>query len=64
LTFNSDDPAARPRVEWITGQYRDILGVNITLEPVDGKTLVAMRKDPSTYPQMTMAGWIQDDPDP
>jgi len=64
LTFNSDDPAARPRVEWIAGQYRDILGVNITLEPVDGKTLVAMRKDPSTYPQMTMAGWIQDYPDP
>jgi oligopeptide transport system substrate-binding protein len=64
LTFNSDDPAARPRVEWIAGQYRDILGVNITLEPVDGKTLVAMRKDPSTYPQMTTAGWIQDYPDP
>ncbi|MCS7255623.1 MAG: peptide ABC transporter substrate-binding protein [Thermomicrobium sp.] len=64
LTYNSDDPAARPRMEWIAGQYRDILGVNITLEPVDGKTLVAMRKDPSTYPQMTLAGWIQDYPDP
>ncbi|MER3438973.1 MAG: peptide ABC transporter substrate-binding protein, partial [Chloroflexota bacterium] len=64
LTYNSDDPAAQPRVEWIAGQYRDILGVNITLEPVDGQTLVAMRKDPSTYPQMTLAGWIQDYPDP
>lgn len=63
LTYNSDDPAARPRVEWIAGQFWEVLGVTITLEPVDGKTLVAMRKDPSTYPQMVFAGWIQDYPD-
>ncbi len=63
--FNSDDPANQPRIEWIAGQYRDILGVDITLEPTEGQTLVALRKDPSTYPQMTLPdGWIQDYPDP
>ncbi|MBX6753796.1 MAG: peptide ABC transporter substrate-binding protein [Thermorudis peleae] len=64
LTYNSDDPANQARMEWIAGQFRDILGVNITLDPVDGKTLVAMRKDIKTYPQMTPAGWIEDYPDP
>ncbi|MBX6341772.1 MAG: peptide ABC transporter substrate-binding protein, partial [Thermomicrobiaceae bacterium] len=64
LTYNSDDPANQARYEWLAGQFRDILGVNVTLDPVDGKTLVAMRKDPKTYPQMLVAGWIQDYPDP
>ena len=27
MSYNADDPAAQPRVEWVAGSYRDILGV-------------------------------------
>jgi oligopeptide transport system substrate-binding protein len=66
LTYNSDDPAAQPRIEWIAGQLRDILGINVTLDPTDGTTLTAMRKDPATYPQACIfcSNWFQDYPDP
>ncbi|NOK60554.1 MAG: peptide ABC transporter substrate-binding protein [Chloroflexi bacterium AL-W] len=65
LTYNSDDPATQPRVEWIAGQFREVFGIEVTLDPVEGKTLVALRKDPTTFPQMlAFGGWIQDYPDP
>jgi oligopeptide transport system substrate-binding protein len=64
FTYNNDDPATAPRMEWIAGQYRDILGVNITLDPLEGKAVVALKKDNETYPQMSIGGWIQDYPDP
>ena len=65
LYYNSDDPANTTRAEWVAGQYRDILGVTITLQPTEGTALVALRKDPSTFPQMLLVGgWIQDYPDP
>jgi oligopeptide transport system substrate-binding protein len=64
LTFNSNDPANQPRAEWIAGQFREHLGVEVTLEPVEGTTLVELRKSPETYPQMlAFSGWIQDYPD-
>ncbi|MDQ3696288.1 MAG: peptide ABC transporter substrate-binding protein [Chloroflexota bacterium] len=62
--YNSDDSAATPRMEWIAGQYRDILGIEITLEPTEGTALVDLRKSPETFPQVTLGGWIQDYPDP
>ena len=66
LTFNADDPAAQPRVEWIAQQLREILGLNVTLDPQEGTTLTAARKDNSTYPQTCSfcANWFQDYPDP
>ena len=65
LTYNADDSATQPRAEWMAGQFRDILGVNVTLDPVEGKTLTALRKSPETHPQMLfVGGWIQDYPDP
>ncbi|HRA47401.1 MAG TPA: peptide ABC transporter substrate-binding protein [Thermomicrobiales bacterium] len=65
LFYNADDPANTTRAEWVAGQYRDILGVNITLQPTEGTALVALRKDPATFPQMLLVGgWIQDYPDP
>jgi len=52
-------------VEWYAGQIRDILGVELTIEPTDGTTLVALRKDSTTHPQLLWwGGWIQDYPDP
>ncbi|CAA9583382.1 MAG: Oligopeptide ABC transporter, periplasmic oligopeptide-binding protein OppA [uncultured Thermomicrobiales bacterium] len=65
MFYNSDDPAATPRAEWVAGQYRDILGVEITLEPTEGTALVDLRKNPETFPQsLLVGGWYQDYPDP
>lgn len=65
LYYNADDAANTARAEWVAGQYREILGVELTLVPTEGTALVALRKDPSTFPQMLLVGgWIQDYPDP
>jgi oligopeptide transport system substrate-binding protein len=65
MYFNSDLSGAQERAEWVAGQYRDILGVEITLEPTDGTTLIDLRKNSETYPQILLVGsWIQDYPDP
>lgn len=65
LTFNSERSGIPEQAEYIASQYLDILGVEITLEPTDGTTLIALRKDNETFPQMLyFGGWIQDYPDP
>jgi len=65
MYYNSNDSANTARAEWVAGQYRDILGVTINLEPTEGTALVALRKDSTTFPQMLLVGgWIQDYPDP
>ena len=64
LYYNSNDTANTARHEFIAGMYRDVLGVEITLEPTEGTALVDLRKSPETFPQMTIGGWIQDYPDP
>ncbi|MGH2615750.1 MAG: peptide ABC transporter substrate-binding protein [Thermomicrobiales bacterium] len=64
LYYNSDVTGRGEQVEWVAGQYRDILGVELTIEPTDGTTLVALRKDSTTHPQLLfVGGWIQDYPD-
>jgi len=62
--FIADIPEERPRGEWIAGQYRDILGVEITLVPVEQAAWVRSISDPENYPPMTQVGWFQDYPDP
>lgn len=65
LFYNSDDANNTARAEWVAGQYRDILGVELTLAPTEGTALVALRKEASTFPHMLLVGgWIQDYPDP
>jgi oligopeptide transport system substrate-binding protein len=65
LFFNSETSGATERAEWVAGHYRDVLGVELVLEPTDGTTLVALRKDSTTHPQLLLVGgWIQDYPDP
>lgn len=65
MFYNSDLSGATERAEWVAGQYRDLLGVTITLEPTEGTTLIDLRKSPETFPQMLLVGgWIQDYPDP
>ena len=62
--YGSGDPAAQARVEWIAQQYREVLGVELTLEPTEPTTLSGLRRDPETYPQFTIYNWYQDYPDP
>ena len=65
MYYNSNDSANTARAEWVAGQYRDILGIDIQLEPTEGTTLVDLRKNPETFPQLLLVGgWIQDYPDP
>jgi oligopeptide transport system substrate-binding protein len=65
MFYNSDTSGATERAEWVAGQYRDILGVELILEPTDGTTLIALRKDIESHPQLYLVGgWIQDYPDP
>jgi len=65
LFYNSDFEDRAQASEWLAGEYRDILGVEVVLQPTDGTTLTAMRKEPATYPQLLYGGnWFQDYPDP
>ncbi len=65
MYFNSNDSANTARAEWVAGQYKEVLGVDIKLAPTEGTALTALRKDPTTFPQMLLVGgWIQDYPDP
>jgi oligopeptide transport system substrate-binding protein len=63
-SFSADIPEERPRAEWIASHYRDVLGIEITLEPVDDQTLIARLSDPENFPQMVLLSWGQDYPDP
>ena len=65
LAFNSDLSGASDRAEFVAGEMQRVLGVKIKLEPTDGTTLTAERKDNATHPQAVLVGgWIQDYPDP
>jgi len=63
-SFSADIPEERPRAEWIASHYRDVLGIEITLEPVDDQTLISRLSDPENFPQMVLLSWGQDYPDP
>jgi len=65
MYYNSNDSANTARAEWVAGQYKEILGVDIQLAPTEGTAWTALRKDPATFPQIALVGgWIQDYPDP
>jgi len=64
LTYVNDDPAEQPRMEWLAGQYRDILGIEVTLEGMESTAWVETLYESATRPQMTLLGWIGDYPDP
>ena len=63
LEYRSD-ARTKTRAEAIQDIYKQTLGIEIGLEPVEAKELVARRKKTDTYPMMTLAGWCQDYPDP
>ncbi len=63
MTF-SDSPRNRTRYEWLAGKYKEVLGVDITLNPVESTTYTALTKDINTAPQFFILGWCADYPSP
>lgn len=63
--YNGERSGATERAEWFAGQYRDILGIELSLQPTDGTSLTALSKDNASHPQLVIfGGWGQDYPDP
>jgi len=52
------------RSEWLVNNYKEVLGVDIALDPVDPTTFTAITKDPATFPLLARQGWCADYPDP
>jgi len=63
LTF-SDTPRNRTRFEWLANQWKQVLGVETKLNPVEPTTYTALTKDINTAPQVFILGWCADYPDP
>ncbi len=59
-----DTPRNRTRWEWLAAQWKENLGVDIKLDPVEPTTFTALTKDIATAPQMFILGWCADYPDP
>lgn len=59
-----DTPRNRTRWEWLTAKWKEVLGVDIALDPVEPTTFTALTKDINTAPQMFILGWCADYPDP
>jgi oligopeptide transport system substrate-binding protein len=60
----ADSARNRQRHEWLAANYKNILGVDLALDPVDPTTYTALQKDPDTYPLLGRGGWCADYPDP
>jgi oligopeptide transport system substrate-binding protein len=60
----NDDPSDFTEAEWLAAQYREVLGVEITLAPVTPDELDEMMSAPETWPQFRATGWYSDVPDP
>ena len=63
LTF-SDTPIGRLRSEYWVNMYKQNLGVDIALDPIEPTTFTALTKDPKTFPLLARQGWCADYPDP
>ncbi len=63
LTF-SDTPRNRTRYEWLAAKWKEVLGVAVTLDPVESTTYTALTKDVKTAPLAFILGWCADYPDP
>ena len=59
-----DTPRNRTRWEWLAAKWKEVLGVDIALDPVEPTTFTALTKDIATAPQMFILGWCADYPDP
>jgi oligopeptide transport system substrate-binding protein len=60
----SDTPRNRTRNEWLVAKWKEVLGIDVKLNPVESTTYTALTKDIATTPQMFILGWCADYPDP
>jgi oligopeptide transport system substrate-binding protein len=60
----SDTPRNRTRNEWLVAKWKEVLGIDIALDPVESTTYTALTKDVNTAPQLFLLGWCADYPDP
>jgi oligopeptide transport system substrate-binding protein len=60
----SDTPRNRTRNEYLVANWKEVLGIDIELNPVESTTYTALTKDIATTPQMFILGWCADYPDP
>ncbi len=60
----SDTPRNRTRNEWLVAKWKEVLGIDVKLNPVESTTYTALTKDINTAPQMFILGWCADYPDP
>jgi oligopeptide transport system substrate-binding protein len=63
LTF-ADTPRNRTRNEWLAKKWKENLGVDIKLNPLEATAYTAATKDIKTAPQVFILGWCADYPDP
>lgn len=54
---------AKTRAEWIVGQWRQHLGIDVALDPVDRTAYTRLLKERATTPQVYSLGWCADYPD-
>ena len=59
-----DTPRNRVRHEWLVAKWKEVLGVDVELNPVEPTTYTALTKDRETAPQLFILGWCADYPDP
>jgi len=63
LTFG-DTPRNRQRSEWLANNYKQVLGIDLALDPIEPTTFTAITKEPATFPLLARQGWCADYPDP
>ncbi len=62
--YAEDDAWSLEQAEWLANQFRQVLGVAMTLAPVPWEEIVAMQADAATWPQIANTTWWSDLPDP
>ena len=63
LTF-ADSARNRARFEWLQKQWKQALGVDAKLNPVDQTAYANLTRDPKTAPPVYLQGWCAVYPDP
>ncbi|MHB1295526.1 MAG: peptide ABC transporter substrate-binding protein [Anaerolineae bacterium] len=58
-----DTARMRLRHEWLVAQWKEVLGVDVELNPVEPTTYSALTKDIETAPQLFLLAWCADYPD-
>ncbi|MBI3968772.1 MAG: peptide ABC transporter substrate-binding protein [Chloroflexi bacterium] len=52
------------RMEWLADQFKQNLGIEIKLDPVEAKVIQEALRRPETIPMFFLSGWCADYPDP